>query len=106
MRISSMKTTDVNHVSTSTTQHKKTKWAIFTYHGLDTRTITELFRYTNLKIAYKPTNSMKHHLKLKNQITDMYSKSGVYQLNCDESPMKYIGQTGRLKPALKNISNI
>jgi hypothetical protein len=32
----------------------------------DTRTITKLFRNTNLKIAYKTTNSLKHHLKPKN----------------------------------------
>jgi hypothetical protein len=62
------------HNPTDITQ--KTKWAIFTYHGPDTRTITKLFRNTNLKIAYKTTNSIKHHLKLKNQITDTYSKSG------------------------------
>jgi hypothetical protein len=72
----------------------KTKWEIFTYHGPDTRTITKLFRNTNKK-AYKTTNSIKHHLKLTNQVTDTYSKSGVYQLEFVECHMKYIAQTGR-----------
>jgi hypothetical protein len=38
------------HNTTNTTQ--KTKWAILTYYGPDTRTITKLFRKINLKIAY------------------------------------------------------
>jgi hypothetical protein len=46
------------HNPANTTQ--KTKWATSTYPSPDTRTITKLFRSTNLKIAYKTTNSIKH----------------------------------------------
>jgi hypothetical protein len=74
---------------------EKQKWATFTYSGPETRTITNLFRHTNLKIAYKTTNTIKHHLKLRNETQDIYCQSGVYQLQCGEFPLKYIGQTGR-----------
>jgi hypothetical protein len=37
------------------TQKDKTKWATFAYFGPETRTITNLFRNTNCKIAYKVT---------------------------------------------------
>jgi hypothetical protein len=86
-------------INTTHLTHLKKEWATFTYHGPDTRTITKLFRKTNLKIAYRTTNTIKHHLKPKNQITDIYNKSGVYQLKCNECPIKYIGQTGRTSKA-------
>jgi hypothetical protein len=74
---------------------KTSKWATFTYHGNDTRTITKLFRNTNIRIAYRTTNTIRNHLRIKNPITDMYSRSGVYQLKCKGCPLKYIGRTGR-----------
>jgi hypothetical protein len=52
--------------------------------------ITKLFTNTEIKIAYKTTNTLKNHLK-----TNKYKLSGVYQLKCSECPHIYIGQTGR-----------
>jgi hypothetical protein len=48
-------------------------------------------------IAYKTTDTIEHHLKLRNETQDIHSQSGVYQLQCGEFPLKYsyIGQTGR-----------
>jgi hypothetical protein len=63
-------------------EEEKTSWATFTYHGNDTRTITKLFKNTNIKIAYRTTNTIKNHLKAKIPLTDIYNKSGVYQLKC------------------------
>jgi hypothetical protein len=75
---------------------EKQKWATFTYSGPETRNITNLFRHTNLKISYKTTNTIKHHIKIRTETQDIYSQSGVYQLQCGECPLKYIGQTGRI----------
>jgi hypothetical protein len=77
-------------------QKGKQKWATFSYTGPEIRTITNLFRHTNLKIAYKTTNTIKHLLKPRYEKADIYNQSGVYQLQCGECPLKYIGQTGRI----------
>jgi hypothetical protein len=37
-------------------QHNK-KWVTFTYHGPSVRKGTNLFKHTNLKIAFRPTNN-------------------------------------------------
>jgi hypothetical protein len=76
-------------------QKGKQKWATFTYTGPEFRTITNLFHHTNLKIAYKTTNTIKHLLKPRYEKPDIYNQSGVYQLQCEECSLKYIGKTGR-----------
>jgi hypothetical protein len=78
---------------TNNTKREK-KWATFTYFGPETRIITNLFRNTNIKIAYKTTDRIGHLLKPKNPPADIYNMSGIYQLQCSECPLKYIGQTG------------
>jgi hypothetical protein len=75
-------------------QQLKEKWATFTYHGKQTRKLTQLFRDTYIKIAFKTKNTIQNILKPYTQ-TDKYEKNGVYQMKCMSCPMKYIGQTGR-----------
>jgi hypothetical protein len=36
---------------------QKSKWVTFPYYGPDTRKITKLFKNTNLRIAFKATNT-------------------------------------------------
>jgi hypothetical protein len=69
---------------------------MFTYIGDETRTISKLFKHTNLRISFQTTNTINHHLKLKKPATDKYNNSGIYQLKCYSYPLKYVGQTGRL----------
>jgi predicted GIY-YIG superfamily endonuclease len=69
--------------------------ATFTYFGPETRTVTNIFGNTNLKISYKTTNKSGHHLKPRVDSRDIYNQSGIHQLQCSECPLKYIGQTGR-----------
>jgi hypothetical protein len=92
-------TTALNQHSCSKNPHnakiKKEKWATFTYYGPETKIITRSFKNTNVGIAFKSSNIIKNHVKLTNQIIDIYQKCGVYQLKCNECPLKYIGQTGR-----------
>jgi hypothetical protein len=48
-------------------QHKKTKWATFTYSGKETKQITELFKDTHIKIAYKTRNTIQQLTKQQTQ---------------------------------------
>jgi hypothetical protein len=80
---------------TNKTPIETRKWAVFTYVGKETRTIIRLFRNTNIHIAYKTRSTIQKHLRIKNTNPDKYSQSGVYEMKCNSSPLKYIGQTGR-----------
>jgi hypothetical protein len=71
------------------------KWATFIYVGKETRTITKLFKNTNLHIAYKTKNTLQKHLQLKNKDPDKYNHSSIYEIKCNTCHLKYIGQTGR-----------
>jgi hypothetical protein len=62
--------------------------------GKETRHITKLFKNTNVKPAFKTTNTLKKHLFLKQKIIAIYDKSGVYKLKCADCPRQYISQTG------------
>jgi hypothetical protein len=83
----------IKHNAPNPTQ--KWKWATFTYIGKETRTIARLFRNTNLWIGCITKNTIQYQLQPRKPNADKYSKSGIYQLSCNECPLKYIGQTGR-----------
>jgi hypothetical protein len=70
-------------------------YVILCYFGPDTRMITKAFRNTNMKIVYRTNNTIKKHLRIKSRTTDKYNLCGVYQMNCRDCELKYIGQTGR-----------
>lgn len=74
---------------------QKDKWVTFTYFGPCVRTITKLFHNTNLKVSFKTINTIKHHIKIKDR-TDVYNLSGVYQMECKDCPLNYIGQMGHI----------
>jgi hypothetical protein len=44
-------------------EHRKTKWATFTYSGKETRKITKLFKDTQIKIVLKTRNVIQNILK-------------------------------------------
>jgi hypothetical protein len=56
-----------NNRTPDTTQ--KQKFATFTYIGTETRIITNLFKNTNIPIAYRTKNTIQHHLQQKNNTT-------------------------------------
>jgi hypothetical protein len=74
---------------------QKDKWITFMYTGPSVRTITKLFRNTNMKVAFRTNNTIKQHIKAKEKITDKYDLCGVYQMSCKDCNLKYISQTGR-----------
>ena len=77
---------------------KKESWATFTYFGKATKTITKLFKDTQLRIAYKTNNTIRKRLSpniRNNDPQQQYDKCGVYCITCPDCDRKYIGQTGR-----------
>jgi hypothetical protein len=72
---------------------RKTKWITFTYLGPCTRTITKLFRNTELKITFRTKNTIKHNLKIKDKTTDKYKLNVAFLMTCKDCPLKYFGQT-------------
>jgi len=72
------------------------KWAIFTYHSPIIRKITNLFKQTDIKIAFRNTNPIRQTIRLKLQDnTQGHEKSGICKLICKTSNKGYIGQTSR-----------
>ena len=83
------------HINTAKNNSNQ-KWATFTYHSPKIRTITNLFKQTELKIAFKSTNNLHQLSKHKSQdITQEHDKSGIYSMICKTCNKAYIGQTSR-----------
>jgi hypothetical protein len=61
--------------------------------GKETRTITKLFKVTQIKIAFRTQNTIPNLVK-QHPRGDNYNKSGIYQMKSFDCPLKCIGQTG------------
>jgi transposase-like protein len=85
---------NINHTLTQPQTHTH-KWAIFTYVRKETRFITQIFKNTNLKIAYKVNNTTETLSKAKPTHFDKYSACGIYKFTCPDCGKAYVGQTGR-----------
>jgi hypothetical protein len=74
-------------------EEKKT-WITFTYYSPKIRKITNLLKNTNVRIAFKNTNTLQQSTKPKtNNRTPEHDKSGIYKLSCNTCHRSYIGQT-------------
>jgi len=75
-------------------QHKNNsrKWATFTYHSPLIRKVTNLFKNTDIRIAFRTTNTIEQQLTQK---TSDKNPSGIYEIKCDTCKKKYVGQSGR-----------
>ena len=59
-----------------------------------TKFVTKLLKKTNIKIAYTTENTIEKFLtRKKDNNSNKYKKSGVYQLTCQTCNKRYIGQT-------------
>jgi len=72
------------------TQNKK--WIIFTYHSPLIRKVTILFKNTNIKVAFRASNTVYQQLVQK---TNSMNPSGVYEIKCNTCSKSYVGQSGR-----------
>ena len=61
------------------TEHENKKWATFTYHSPSIRILTNIFKHTNVNIAYRTTNTRAQQIKMErpNNSNDQ-NKSGIY----------------------------
>jgi hypothetical protein len=100
----------VNPITPRTTH----KWASFTYVGKETTYITNIFKRSEPKIAFRTTHTLGNMLTHRNHPPVDFSSSGVYKLICPDCHKAYVGQTGRQfairykehKAAFFNNSNI
>jgi len=69
------------------------KWVPYTFFGPAVRKITTLFKGTNVKIAFRTTNTIQKQLS-KNP-HNQQNLSRIYSLKCNTCNKKYVGQTGR-----------
>jgi hypothetical protein len=89
-----LKTQMQHKIQTNSTKDENKKWATFTYHSSKIRKITNLFKHTNINIAFKSTNTILHLTEPKmHDTTQDYNKSGIYKLTCKTCNKAYIGQT-------------
>jgi hypothetical protein len=79
------------------TDPRNRKWTKFTYTGQEVRSITKLFKHTNIQITFTTNNNLGKLLAPRRQRhnTEIYKRSGVYRLTCQACNKRYIGQTVR-----------
>jgi len=77
---------------TTVVQQHSRNWVTFTFHSPSVYKITNLFKRTNLKIAFRPTNTT--YQQLSNE-TNNPNPTGIYQLKCNTCNRVYVGQSGR-----------
>jgi hypothetical protein len=76
-------------------EQKTRKWATLTYYGKESYQISKIFKDTNVQITYKTRNTLQYLQNQKPKHTNLYERSGVYQLTCSVCNETYTGQTGR-----------
>jgi hypothetical protein len=89
--------------------NRENKWITFTYTRNYICEITNLFKDTNLRIAFKTTSTPNNLLNTM-QKTNIYDQCGIYKLTCQRCQKVYIGQTGRslnirYKEHIRSIQN-
>jgi hypothetical protein len=78
------------------TKEQRKKWATFTYHTVKVRTITNILKNTDIKIAFKTTNTIQQRTKTRSpNTTHELERSGVNKMTCKTCNKAYIGQTSR-----------
>jgi hypothetical protein len=70
------------------------KWVTSKFHSPLIRKITNIFKNTNIRIAFQATYTLWQILNVKKS-TNIHSSSGTYSLKCSTCNSVYVGQTGR-----------
>ena len=82
------------HTTNIPIQTKKKKWITFTYHSPLIHKVANLFKNTNLHIAFRTNNTIFSHLYHQSPHNKL-NTSGIYRLQCKTCKKSYVGQTGR-----------
>jgi hypothetical protein len=83
----------INYQTKKKTETKK--WTVFTYYSPRIRKITNLFKHTNIGVAFRSTNTIQHMKPKTTNNSQEYNKSGIYKLTCNTCKLSYTGQTSR-----------
>jgi hypothetical protein len=79
-----------------TSTENSPKWATFTFISPHIRRITNLFKHTNVRIAFRSNNTIAQLTKPTNDHKiPHHNKWGIYQLTCNSRNLSYVGQTSR-----------
>ena len=111
MSFSNLKTQMQQKIHQKQDKDENKKWATFTYPSPQIRKLTNLFKYTNINIAFKCTNTIQHCTKPKTPDKNQeYNMSGIDKLTCNTCKMSYIGQTSinlkqRYREHIRYITN-
>ena len=88
----------IEHKSTHNTpsDNKNRNWTKFTYISPQIRKVTNIFRNTKVKVAFKCHKTLGYLIKPpKDHRTPPHNKWGIYQLTCNTCKQSYVGQTSR-----------
>ena len=87
-----------------TNQNKKL--TTFTYYSPTMSKITNLFKHTNIGIAFKSTSTLQQLTKPKQvSNTQELDKSSIYNLTCNTCPMSYMYWTNKAQYKIRDIKN-
>ena len=81
------------HTTNISAQTTRNKWITFTFHSPLVHKVTNLFRNTNLHIAFKTNNTIFHHICHQSP-NNTLNASGIYKIQYNTCKKSYIGQTG------------
>jgi len=88
------KRTQPPHPAQLTQPKTNKKWATFTFTSPNIREITNLFKQTGIKIAFRCKNTLAHLVKTTyNTRPPPHDRPGIYQLKCNTCHRSYRGQT-------------
>jgi len=94
--ITTLKTQMQQTTQKNTKEERNRKLATFTFYTPKARKITNLFKNTDVKIAFRSTNRIQKITKPRKQdSTQEHNKNGIYKLSCKICNKAYIGQTSR-----------
>jgi len=89
----------IKHKTKRTTLHTSTnknkRWATFTYISPQIRKVTNIFKNTNVRIAFRCRNTIAKIIRPpKDHDIPPHKKWGIYQIKCNTCGRSYVGQTG------------
>ena len=70
-------------------------WRTINYTDAGSPIVGNVFKRHSVKLAYRNTGTLLNKLKTKKQEQDILTRSGVYEIKCDDCEHFYIGETGR-----------
>ena len=90
----------IKHKTKRTIAHTNTdknkRWATFTYISPQIRKVTNIFKNTNVRIAFRCRNTIaKMNKPSKDHDIPPHNKWGIYQIKCNTCGRSYVGQTSR-----------